>query len=194
MTDVVAGADGVMRCWWCGEDPLYVDYHDREWGRPLHDERALFELLCLEGFQAGLSWITILRKRAAFREGFEGFDPAVVAAYGEDDIERLLSNPGIVRHRGKIAATIANAQAVESLRAAGTSLDEIVWAHAPAPRPAPLTRRDQIPAETPESAALAKALRKLGMRFVGPTTVYAFMQAAGLVDDHIAGCHRARST
>jgi DNA-3-methyladenine glycosylase I len=191
VTDVVPGADGVARCWWCGDDPLYVDYHDREWGRPLHDERSLFELLCLEGFQAGLAWITILRKRAAFRGAFEGFDPAVVAGYDEGDVERLLGDAGIVRHRGKITATIANAQAVEALRAEGTSLDELVWSHAPAPRQAPLRRRGQIPAETAASVALAKALRKRGVRFVGPTTVYAFMQAAGLVDDHLAGCHRA---
>jgi DNA-3-methyladenine glycosylase I len=182
------GADGVVRCWWCGDDPLYVDYHDHEWGQPLRDERALFELLCLEGFQAGLSWITILRKRVAFREAFEGFDPSVVAGYGEDDIHRLLSNPGIVRHRGKIAATIANAQAMDVLREAGTSLEEIVWSHAPEARPAPLTRREQIPAQTAESASLARTLRKRGFRFVGSVTVYAFMQAAGVVDDHLAGC------
>jgi DNA-3-methyladenine glycosylase I len=191
VTDVVLGADGVARCWWCGDDPLYVEYHDREWGRPLHDERSLFELLCLEGFQAGLAWITILRKRAAFREAFEGFDPAVVAGYDDGDVERLLGDAGIVRHRGKITATIANAQAVEALRAEGSSLEALVWSHAPGPRQAPLRRRSQIPAETAASAALAKALRKRGLRFVGPTTVYAFMQAAGLVDDHLAGCHRA---
>ena len=185
------GADGVTRCWWCGDDPLYVDYHDREWGTPLHDERALFELLCLEGFQAGLSWITILRKREAFREAFDGFDPTVVSGYGERDVERLLGNPGIVRHRGKIAATIANAIAVGAMQDAGTSLEQIVWSHAPAARKAPLRERSKIPAETAESAALARELRALGMRYVGATTVYAFMQSAGLVDDHLSGCHRA---
>ena len=187
----VVGADGIERCWWCGDDALYVDYHDREWGKPLRDERALFELLCLEGFQAGLSWITILRKRVAFREAFDGFEPDVIARYDERDIERLLSNSGIVRHRGKITATIANAIAVGDMRAAGTSLKQIVWSHAPVARAEPLVVRAEIPAETPESAELARALRKWGMRYVGATTVYAFMQSAGLVDDHLAGCHRA---
>jgi DNA-3-methyladenine glycosylase I len=185
------GADGVARCWWCGDDPLYVDYHDREWGSPLRDERALFELLCLEGFQAGLSWITILRKRAAFREAFEGFDPEIVSRFTEQDVERLLDNPGIVRHRGKIAATVANAIAVGAMRDSGTSLEQIVWSHAPAARSGPPRDRSEIPAETPESAELARELRTWGMRYVGATTVYAFMQSAGLVDDHLAGCHRA---
>jgi DNA-3-methyladenine glycosylase I len=185
------GADGITRCWWCGDDPLYVDYHDREWGSPLHDERALFELLCLEGFQAGLSWITILRKRVAFREAFEGFDPEIVSRYTEQDVERLLGNPGIVRHRGKIAATVANAIAVGAMRDSGTSLEQIVWSHAPVARSLPLRDRSEIPAETPESAELARELRRWGMRYVGATTVYAFMQSAGLVDDHLAGCHRS---
>jgi DNA-3-methyladenine glycosylase I len=188
---IVVGDDGLARCWWCGDDPLYVGYHDREWGTALRDERALFELLCLEGFQAGLAWITILRKRVAFREAFAGFEPDVVAAFTERDVERLLGDAGIVRHRGKITATIANADAVGAMRDAGTSLTEVVWSHAPVARPKPLADRSEIPAETPESAGLAKALRKWGMRFVGPTTVYAFMQSAGLVDDHLAGCHRA---
>ena len=189
--DTVVGADGIERCWWCGDDPLYVSYHDKEWGVPLRDERALFELLCLEGFQAGLAWITILRKRVAFREAFEGFEPDVVAGYGEADVLRLLADAGIVRHRGKITATIANAQAVVAMREAGTSLKQIVWSHAPGRRERALDARSEIPAETPESAELARALRKWGMRYVGPTTVYAFMQSAGLVDDHLAGCHRA---
>lgn len=187
----ITGADGVTRCWWCGDDPLYVDYHDREWGTPLRDERALFELLCLEGFQAGLSWITILRKRVSFREAFEGFDPAVVAGYRDKDVERLLANAAIVRHRGKIMATIANAQAVEAMHAAGTSLKQVVWSHAPLARPQTLVAAAQVPAKTPESAELARALRKWGMRFVGATTTYAFMQSAGMVDDHLAACHRA---
>ena len=185
------GADAITRCWWCGDDPLYVDYHDREWGTPIHDERSLFELLCLEGFQAGLSWITILRKREAFRAAFQGFDPDVVAGYSEGDVNRLLGDAGIVRHRGKITATIGNAQAVLAMGEEGTSLEQVVWSHAPGPRKRPLRDRSEIPAETAESAALAKALRKRGMRFVGATTVYAFMQSAGLVDDHLAGCHRA---
>lgn len=191
MSDVVQGDDGARRCWWCGDDPLYVAYHDLEWGIPLRDERALFELLCLEGFQAGLSWITILRKRVAFREAFDGFEPAVVAGYGEKDVERLLTDPGVVRHRGKITATIANAQAVVAMQGAGTSLKQIAWSHAPLARDRPPERRDEIPSQTSESAELARALRKWGMRFVGPTTVYAFMQSAGLVDDHLADCHRS---
>jgi len=185
------GDDGITRCWWCGDDPLYVDYHDREWGTPLRDERALFELLCLEGFQAGLSWITILRKRVAFREAFEGFEPEVIARYTERDVERLLADPAIVRHRGKITATIANAQAVGDMRDAGTSLKQIVWSHAPVARSSPLADRSQVPAETPESKELARVLRRWGMRYVGATTTYAFMQSAGVVDDHVAGCHRA---
>jgi DNA-3-methyladenine glycosylase I len=187
----IIGDDGVPRCWWCGDDPLYLAYHDREWGKPLRDERALFELLCLEGFQAGLSWITILRKRVSFREAFDGFDPAVVARYGESEVERLLANIAIVRHRGKITATIANAQAVQAMKAGGTSLKQVVWSHAPVARPRPLVTRGDVPAHTPASAELARTLRKWGMRFVGATTTYAFMQSAGLVDDHIAGCHRS---
>jgi DNA-3-methyladenine glycosylase I len=189
--DLAVGADGVPRCWWCGDDPLYVDYHDREWGVPLRDERALFELLCLEGFQAGLSWLTILRKREAFREAFEGFAPTVVAGYDEPDVERLLANPGIVRHRGKITATIGNAQALGAMHEAGTSLVQVVWSHAPLPRAAAPTSRADLPAQTAQSVAIAKALKTWGMRFVGATTVYAFMQSAGLVDDHLAGCHRS---
>jgi DNA-3-methyladenine glycosylase I len=188
--DTIIGDDGRRRCWWCGDDPLYVAYHDDEWGRPVHDEQALFELLCLEGFQAGLAWITILRKRAGFREAFDGFAIAAVARYDEGDVARLVDTPAIVRHRGKITATIANAQAVEAMHAAGTSLEAVVWSHAPAPRAAPLAGRTEIPAQTAESVALARTLRGWGLRFVGPTTVYAFMQSAGLVDDHLTGCHR----
>ncbi|MET0727179.1 MAG: DNA-3-methyladenine glycosylase I [Acidimicrobiales bacterium] len=187
---VVVGPDGLARCWWCGDDPLYVAYHDQEWGTPLRDERALFELLCLEGFQAGLSWLTILRKRIAFREAFAGFDVDVVAAFDGDDVQRLLVNPGIVRHRGKITASIANARAVHAMRAAGTCLKTVVWSHAPDGR-GQLTDRDEVPSSTPESIELARVLRRWGMRFVGPTTVYAFMQSAGLVDDHLSGCHRS---
>jgi DNA-3-methyladenine glycosylase I len=185
------GGDGVTRCWWCGDDPLYVSYHDDEWGRPLHGDRDLFELLTLEAFQSGLAWITILRKRDAFREAFEGFDPERVAAYGEADRARLLADPGIVRNRAKVDATIANAQAVLAMADAGTSLDEVLWAHAPPSRTSPVRSLDEIPASTPGSAALAKELKRWGVRFVGPTVAYALMQAAGLVDDHLAGCHRA---
>lgn len=184
------GADGVVRCWWCGDDPLYVDYHDHEWGRPTRDERDVFELLALEGFQAGLAWITILRKREAFRAAFDGFDVDVVAGYDEPDIERLLGDAGIVRHRGKIEATIALARLSQRLRAEGTSLSDLVWSFAPDPRPEPLAALEQIPAHTPESTALSKALKARGARFVGPTIVYAFMQSAGMVDDHLIGCHR----
>lgn len=191
---VVTGADGTARCWWSGGNPTYCAYHDDEWGRPLHDERALFELLCLEGFQAGLAWITILRKRPAFRAAFAGFEIAAVAGFGERDVDRLLADPGIVRHRGKITATIGNARAVLSLQEAGTSLSEVVWSHAPSPRRRPLRARDEIPDQTAESTALARTLRRRGMRFVGPTTAYAFMQSAGLVDDHLVGCHRARGS
>ena len=187
---IIQGGDGRARCWWAGEDPLYCAYHDDEWGRPLRDERALYELLCLEGFQAGLSWITILRKRAAFRQAFAGFDPDAVAAFDDGDVKRLLEDAGIVRHRGKVVATIANAQAVLAMRAAGTSLTEVVWEHAPLPRSTPLSGRAEVPDLTDESTELARVLRKWGMRFVGPTTAYAFMQSAGLVDDHLEGCWR----
>jgi DNA-3-methyladenine glycosylase I len=185
---LISGSDGRERCAWCGDDPTYVVYHDEEWGRPLRDERALFELLSLEGFQAGLSWITILRKRVAFREAFAGFEAPVVARFDEDDVRRLLADPGIVRHRGKIAATIANARVVCSLHEAGSSLAEIAWMYAPSgDRVRPSTLSDIAPS-TPESAALSRDLRRRGFRFVGPTTVYAFMQSAGLVDDHVEGC------
>ena len=184
------GADGVVRCWWCGDDPLYVDYHDHEWGRPTRDERDVFELLALEGFQAGLAWITILRKREAFRAAFGGFDIDVVAAYEESDIERLLGDAGIVRHRGKIRATIDLARLSQELRAEGSSLSELVWSFAPGPRPTPLAALAEIPAHTAESTALSEALKARGARFVGPTIVYAFMQSAGMVDDHLIGCHR----
>jgi DNA-3-methyladenine glycosylase I len=187
---LVIGDDGLARCWWCGDDPLYRGYHDQEWGMPLRDERALFELLSLEGFQSGLSWITILRKRVSFREAFDGFVPKVVAGYDDDDILRMLADPGIVRHRGKIVATVANARAVLQMQASGTSLTEIVWSHAPALHPMPPASIDEVPSESPESVELARVLRRWGLRYVGPTTVYAFMQAAGIVDDHILGCWR----
>jgi DNA-3-methyladenine glycosylase I len=175
-----------VRCFGEG-DALYERYHDDEWGRPVTDERGLFERLSLEAFQSGLAWITILRKREAFRAAFAGFEPAAVAAFGERDVERLLADAGIVRNRAKIDATIANARATVALRAAGTPLHELVWAHRPAPAPAPLSWKDVRPV-APESAALAKELRRHGFRFVGPTTLYALMQACGLVNDHLAGC------
>jgi DNA-3-methyladenine glycosylase I len=174
------------RCW-STADPAYVEYHDREWGRPVTDERGLYERLCLEGFQSGLSWLTILRKRPAFRAAFAGFDPETVARFGERDVKRLLGDAGIVRHRGKIEAAIANARATLALREAGTPLPQLVWSHRPANGHAPRTPADWQ-ASTPESAALSKQLRAAGFRFVGPTTVYATMQACGVVNDHLADC------
>jgi DNA-3-methyladenine glycosylase I len=176
----------VTRCFGDG-DPLYEAYHDEEWGFPVTEERGLFERLCLEGFQSGLAWITILRKREAFRAAFAGFEPDAIARFGADDVERLMNDAGIVRNRAKIQATIANARATVDLRDSGTPLQELVWAH----RPDPVAARESfadIPAQLPEAAALAKALKKAGFRFVGPTTVYAAMQACGLVNDHLATC------
>jgi DNA-3-methyladenine glycosylase I len=171
----------VTRCFGDG-NPLYERYHDEEWGRPVRDERGLFEKLSLEAFQSGLSWRTILAKRDAFRAAFARFEPDAVASFGDADVARLLADPGIVRNRAKIEATIANARA-----AAGLPLAELLWSFAPERRPRPRTPAD-IPAATPESTALAKELKKRGFRFVGPTTAYAMMQACGLVDDHIEGC------
>ena len=179
------GDDGRARCWWCGKAPEYVRYHDEEWGRPVHDDVRLYEKLCLEGFQAGLSWITILRKRDAFRSAFAGFDPARVARFGTRDVTRLLGDAGIVRHRGKIESAINNARRVLELE----SLDAHVWRFRPARQPARLTRA-MLAARTtsPESIALSKDLKGRGFTFVGPTTLCAFMQAMGLVNDHLTGC------
>ena len=186
--DVIVDEGGTARCWWPGTHPDYVAYHDTEWGRTVHDDTRLFEKLCLEGFQSGLSWLTILRKRPRFREVFDGFDPASVAGYGDEDVARLLADPGIIRHRGKVEATIANARATLTIQDTHGSLDTFVWAFAPdRPSPRP-TRRDDIPATTEESTALSKALKRAGFRFVGPTTAYAFMQSMGMVNDHLAGC------
>jgi DNA-3-methyladenine glycosylase I len=173
---------GVVRCWE-STDPAYNAYHDNEWGRQVRDERGLFEKLCLEGFQSGLSWLTILRKRENFRAAFAGFDPDAVARFGERDVERLLGDAGIVRHRGKIEAAIANARATLELRDTETSLQDLVWEYRrDGPPPA-----DWVP-QTPSSVELSKRLRKVGFRFVGPTTVYSTMQACGIVNDHIATC------
>lgn len=174
------------RCFGDG-DPLYAAYHDDEWAVPVHDEHALFERISLEAFQSGLAWITILRKRPAFREAFAGFDPEVIARFGDEDVARLLGDAGIVRNRAKIEATIANARALLALHAAGRTLDDVLWSHAPATHARPRTGAD-VPASTPGSVALARELRGLGFRFVGPTTAYAAMQACGVVDDHLAGC------
>jgi DNA-3-methyladenine glycosylase I len=185
VSGAVPGPDGLPRCPWAVSTPEYLTYHDEEWGRPVRGDAALYERLCLEAFQSGLSWLTILRKRRAFRAAFAGFDPAVVAAYTVTDVERLLSDAGIVRNRAKIEAAVHNARAVVALGTGG--LDALVWAYAPAPRPRPQTLAD-IDAVTPESTALARTLKRQGFRFVGPTTAYALMQACGLVDDHLAAC------
>jgi DNA-3-methyladenine glycosylase I len=174
------------RCWESA-DAAYNAYHDEEWGLPVVDERGLYERFCLEGFQSGLSWLTILRKREAFRAAFAGFDPDRVARFGERDVERLLGDAGIVRHRGKIEAAIANARATVALRETGTTLPELVWSQRPKRPRVPRSRKDWQ-ASTPESMALSKALRAVGFRFVGPTTAYAAMQACGVVNDHLASC------
>jgi DNA-3-methyladenine glycosylase I len=176
-----------QRCWPTG-DPLYIAYHDEEWGRPVREEHLLLERLCLEGFQSGLSWLTILRKRTRFRAVFEDFRPQAVARFGLDDVERLMQDAGIVRNQAKIEATIANARATLALHEAGETLGELLWSFVPAvPPPAPRALAD-MPSTTPESTALARELRDRGFRFVGPTTVYALMQACGIVNDHVAGC------
>jgi DNA-3-methyladenine glycosylase I len=174
------------RCWGA-TDPLYVAYHDEEWGRPVRDERGLYERLSLEGFQSGPSWLTILRKRESFRRAFAGFEPDTVARFGARDVTRLLGDAGIVRHRGKIEATIANARGVIELREAGTPLHELVWSFAPEGYGAPRTTADWH-AQTPESKELSKRLKTAGFRFVGPTTVWAAMQACGVVNDHLVTC------
>jgi len=181
------GPDGRPRCWWCLGDREYIDYHDREWGRPVHDERRLFEILSLEAFQSGLSWLTILRKREGFRAAFSRFEIESVAAFGDADIERLLDDAAIVRHRGKIEATVANARAAAELRARGDSLSDLLWGFAPAVSGVPARAGDLAPS-TPESIAMSKELKRRGFRFIGPTTAYSVMQAAGLVNDHLAGC------
>lgn len=183
------GDDAIMRCWWCGESPDYVAYHDMEWGVPVTDEVRLFEKIALEGFQAGLSWLTILRKRENFRRAFAQFDPVRVAGFGVRDVTRLLGDAGIVRHRGKIEATISNARALLELRAAEGSLARFVWSYAPTKPPRVRTRAD-IRATSEESVALSKELKRRGWRFVGPTTVHAFFQAMGLLNDHLEGCAR----
>jgi DNA-3-methyladenine glycosylase I len=185
---LLVGADGVTRCWWAGADPLYVAYHDREWGHPLRGDDALFEMLALEGFQAGLAWMTILRKREAFREAFAGFRIESVARFGDADVARLMENAGIVRNRAKIEATIGNAQAALELPEEDGRLTSFVWSFAPPPRPARVSSFADLPSDAPEAVALSKALKARGFRFVGPTIVYSFMQAVGIVDDHLAGC------
>ncbi|MGH8987438.1 MAG: DNA-3-methyladenine glycosylase I [Acidimicrobiales bacterium] len=185
--DVVVGEDGLGRCGWGTATQEYQAYHDGEWGRPVGDDDRVYEKLCLEGFQAGLSWLTILRKRDAFRRAFASFDPRVVANFVDADVIRLLGDPGIVRHRAKILAAVTNAKATLALRDRGASLAELVWRYRPEKERAP-KRASDVPPSTPESAALSKMLRDLGFVFVGPTTVYAAMQSLGVVNDHLVRC------
>ncbi len=187
---VEKGEDGRRRCAWCTGTPEYVAYHDDEWGRPVTDDVRLYEKLCLEGFQSGLSWLTILRKREGFRRAFAGFEPEKVAAFGDDDVQRLLQDASIVRHRGKIEAAIDNSRAVLAVQERLGSLAALVWSFEPVRRGRPVpTRLGEVPPTSPESTALAKELRRQGFRFVGPTTAYAAMQSLGLVNDHLKGCH-----
>ena len=191
--DTVTGTDNKPRCRWASADPLYERYHDREWGRPLRDDHALFELLTLEGCQAGLSWITVLRKREHYRKVYDGFDPAKIARYTPAKLEKLLADPGIIRHRGKIEASVGNAKAYLALVEREGSFSKYLWSFVGG-KPMRNNRRSMkdVPARTPESDALSKALQKDGFKFVGSTICYAFMQASGMVDDHVAGCHRYR--
>ena len=186
---VVVGPDGLARCAWAASTPDYIGYHDHEWGVPVHGESALYERLTLEGFQSGLSWLTILRKRAAFRAAFAGFDPERVARFDDEDWARLMADTGIVRNARKIDAAVVNARAVLALREAG-GLDAFIWSHAPAQHTPP-TGAEDLQSRSLESVALAHGLKRHGFVFVGPTTMYAAMQACGLVDDHLAGCHRS---
>ncbi|MFT7597805.1 MAG: DNA-3-methyladenine glycosylase I [Acidimicrobiales bacterium] len=184
---LVIGEDGHARCGWGSSTPDYAEYHDLEWGRAVTDDRTLFEKMCLEGFQSGLSWITVLRKRPAFREVFADFDAGIVAGYGEPDVLQLLDDTRIIRHRGKIEATISNARVLLDLQAQGQTLAALIWSY----RPDDCTRPRsfaEVPATTPGSTTLSKDLKKRGFRFVGPTTAYAAMQAMGVVNDHIVGC------
>ncbi len=188
---LIPGEDGASRCWWPGNDPLYVKYHDEEWGRPVRNDHRLFEKICLEGFQAGLSWITILRKREHFREAFHDFDPEVIARFHQRDVACLLANAGIVRHRGKIESTVNNARRALALMDEYGSLARYFWKWEPKPgsRPRVVTRKALMTLTTsPESVALSRDLKRRGWTFVGPTTTYAFMQAMGLVNDHVDGC------
>jgi DNA-3-methyladenine glycosylase I len=184
VTDAQPGPDGQLRCPWGISPPEYAAYHDQEWGRPLRGDQAIYERLCLEAFQSGLSWLTILRKRENFRAAFAGFDPAAVAEFGDDDVQRLLADAGIIRNRAKINATIANARAALDLPG---GLSDLVWKFADEPAAAPKTTAD-VPAQTPASKALSKELRQQGFTFTGPVTAYATMQACGIVNDHLAAC------
>ena len=184
----LAHDDGFTRCPWGLSPPEYRRYHDEEWGRPVGDDRRIYEKLCLEGFQSGLSWLTVLRKRDGFRRAFAGFEPEAVAAYGDSDVERLLSDSSIIRHRAKIQATIGNARATLRLREEGLSLAALVWSHEPQARPSS-PDLGSLPSTTTESKVLSAELRHRGFSFVGPTTVYSAMQSLGVVNDHLAECH-----
>lgn len=191
-TSILVGPDGRGRCGWVGDDELYRKYHDEEWGTPLRGDHKLFEKIMLEAFQAGLSWITILRRREGLRDAFDQFDPTAIANYTATDVARLLSDPRIIRNRLKVAAAITNARAtLELTRQAPGALDALLWQFAPPPRAQRLVSFADVPAVTAESTAMSKALKAHGFRFVGPTTMYALMQSAGMVDDHVKGCWRA---
>ena len=190
---LIKGADSKQRCFWCGDDAQYIEYHDLQWGRPVTNDNQLYEKICLEGFQAGLSWLTILRKRESFRRAFRSFDPKIVASFNQRDVNRLMKDESIVRHRGKIESAIQNAKSTLEVQREFGSLAKFVWSFRSDPvviskTKAP-TQIKEIKASTPESAALSKALRDRGFKFVGPTTMYAAMQSLGLVNDHFAGCH-----
>ncbi|HEY2221392.1 DNA-3-methyladenine glycosylase I [Actinomycetospora sp.] len=191
MTGAIVGDDGVGRCPWGASDPLLREYHDTEWGHELHGRDALYERLCLEAFQSGLSWLIILRKRPGFREAFAGFDVGKVAEFSDDDVARLLDDAGIVRNRQKIDAAISNARAVLRIEEEGPGLDALLWSFAPDPPAPPPETLEGVHATTPASTAMAKELRKRGLRFVGPTTAHALMQATGMVDEHLSGCFRS---
>lgn len=188
---LITGEDGLVRCPWPGTDPLYLDYHDREWGAPLRDDRALFELLLLEGFQAGLSWLTILKRRESMRRAFQGFDPATLAAYGDADFQRLLADPGIIRNRLKVHGAAKNARAYLTILEKEGSFSDYLWSfvdHRPVVNA--WERMQDVPAKTPLSDEMSRALKVRGFTFVGSTIIYAFMQASGLVNDHLTGCFR----
>lgn len=185
--NTLLGGDGSRRCWWCGEDPLYMAYHDHEWGMPLDEDARMFEKMCLEGFQAGLSWLTILRKRESFRSAFLGFNYQRVAQFQPSDVERLLSDASIVRHRGKIESTINNARRALEMTERYSSIAAYFWSFEPE-QARVMRRRDQIPTQTDDSVRMSKELKRLGWSFVGPTTCYALMQATGMVNDHLRTC------
>ncbi|MFA5773793.1 MAG: DNA-3-methyladenine glycosylase I [Ilumatobacteraceae bacterium] len=192
MNNLIKSDDKKVRCGWVGTDPDNIHYHDTEWGRKVTYDKAIFEKICLEGFQSGLSWITILRKREAFRKAFKQFDPAKVAKFGESDVKRLLADASIVRHRGKIEATINNARKTLEMQKNKESLSELVWSFAPTRKQRIPTKLADLKSETPESVALSKELRRRGFNFVGPTTMHAAMQSLGLINDHLSGCQFRR--